>query len=67
MVLNHAVGVVIQKWFPGQTDNTSVFVESSFAVDIWSLFRYRYWCFVDFDSDKTFSYVSIEAKSLLEY
>ena len=64
-MLNHVVGVVIEKWFPVQAGNTSMFVEPDFAVDIGSWFLYRHRCVDAFDSDNPFAYVSIVAESLL--
>ena len=65
LVLNHVIWVVTEKWFPVQAGNTSVFVEPDFAVDIGSWFCYRDQCIGAFDSDNTFTSMSIAAKSFL--
>ena len=67
MVLNHAIGVVTEKRFQVQSVNTSMFVETAFAIDTGSWFRYRHQCVGTFDSDNPFASISIAAEYLLEY
>ena len=65
VVLNHVIGVVTEKWFQVQTDNTSMFVKTSFGTDIGSWFRYPHRCVGAFYYDNPLAYFSIVAESLL--
>ena len=40
VVLNHAIGVVTEKWFQGKDGNASMFVKPDFDIDIVSWFHY---------------------------
>ena len=67
MVLNHATGVVTEKWFNVQAGNMIIFVEPDIDFDIGSWFRYRHQCIGAFDSDNHFTYVLTSAESLMGY